>query len=218
MTPQDVPETAEVTPTISPVAEEKIGIVYQPIFEAVAGEPLVLRAGLTGPAEGKLVSIMYRKMGQDDFRSSSMNGLGDLAFEGRIPARAVTPEGLEYYLRIVDTVGNELSRYPEDGSFLSVVPSPAEVPEEVAIPEPELTEETPAVEAPAEPAPAPVAEEKPAIIMEEPPKTGLQRWHWMGLGAVALVGIAVVAFSGGGDDGGNGRPTDTKLPDPPDRP
>lgn len=106
-----------------------------------------------------------------------------------------------------------------------------EEPEPEAVPEEEEAAEAPEPEAIAEeeeiaesPVRQPIAEEKPTvppkkpeIVMEEK-KGGLQTWHWLGLGALAVVGIAAVAMSGGDDDGGDGRTPSSKLPDPPDRP
>jgi len=105
-----------------------------------------------------------------------------------------------------------------------------EAPPQEAVPEePEPAAEPPVETLPQEkvadaPSPEPMTREpaapppeKPVIVMEEK-KGGLQKWHWLGLGALAVVGIAAVAMSGGGDGGGDGRTPSTELPDPPDHP
>jgi len=197
---EDLPEAEETVSPQIPDRPEALKIVHEPVTEAPAKQPVVLTAELTGPVAGKLVYIMYRKMGKKDFRSKSMMDLGDNAFSGEIPAKQVTSEGLEYYLRVADPIGNELARQPEDESYVSViVVSPVEPVEEVVLPEEK------------------VEREKPAIVPEET-KMGLKKWQWIGLGSLVVVGIAAFALSGNGDDGGRGEPPVSKLPDPPDRP
>jgi len=249
-------------------AQEEWSIRHQPVISAQPDTPIEIGAELEGRATGVLMYLMARKTGQKDFRSFPMSAAGDDLFEGQIPAKFSTIEGLEYYLRLQDPVGRMLARYPEDETFISIIisaaqpeemASPPEETEPEAEPEPEQVEgkeavppvtppmapkeeETEAVAAPVpaeeeavetaalpeeEIAEAPqpvigeeeptVPPEKPDIIMEEK-KGGLQTWHWLGLGALAVVGIAAVAMSGGDDGGGNGRTPSSKLPDPPDHP
>jgi hypothetical protein len=197
-----VPETEEtVTPEI-PARPEALKIVHEPVIESTEKQAVAVTAALTRPVAGKLVYVMYRKMGQKDFSSKSMMELGDNEFSGEIPAKQITSEGLEYYLRVSDTIGNQLARYPEDESYIAVSVSPAERVVEVSLPE--------------EPVP-PVTEEKPPIVLEEAKKDGI-KWHWIGLGALAVGGIAAFALSGDGKGGEGQPPAPTKLPDPPDRP
>jgi hypothetical protein len=276
-------------------AQEDWMISHQPVLSAQPDQPISIAADLEGRATGVLMYIMARKADQKDFRSFTMSAVGDGLFEGQIPAKWVTAEGVEYYLRLQDPTGRMLARYPEDETFISIAVSVAQpeettapageaepepesqpqeeeaegeitappgmppvapmeqaegeitappgmpptapmeqakeiaapVPEPEALPEEEVAE-TPEPEAMPEPEVAapphkPVVEEeptvppeKPEIVMEEK-KGGLQTWHWLGLGALAVVGIAAVAMSGG-DDGGNGGRSSTKLPDPPDHP
>ena len=251
-------------------AQEDWLIRHQPVISALPDQPVEITAELEGRATGVLMYIMARKAGQKDFRSFTMSAAGDGFFEGQIPAKWATTEGVEYYLRLQDPVGRMLARYPEDETFIGMVisaagaeemaapteetePEPEPQPQEEAegertappgmppvapmeqaeeieepAPEEEIAE-APGTEAmPEEEAAAPthkpvveekeptVPPEKPEIVMEEK-KGGLQTWHWLGLGALAVVGIAAVAMSGG-DDGGGGRTTSTKLPDPPDHP
>jgi hypothetical protein len=262
----------------SPRAQEGWLIRHQPVTSAQTEEPIVIRAELEGTTAGVLMYIMARKVGKKDFSSFPMTLSKEHLFEGQIPAKWSTTEGLEYYLRLQDPVGRMLARYPEDESFISIAistPEPEEIvspPEEVApepkpeaepvegeaavppSPEPvtvpaeeprqeaaappqEATPEEPkpAVETPTEPSPekevaeAPSLEaapeepqpttpvEKPTIVTEEK-KGGLKTWHWLGLGALAVVGIAAVAMSGGDGNGGDGHRPSASLPDPPDHP
>jgi|GEM_PF-1764717 len=267
-------------------AQEEWFIRHQPVISAQPDQPVEISAELEGRTTGVLMYVMVRKTGQKDFRSFSMSAAGGALFEGQIPAKWITAEGLEYYLRLQDPIGRMLARFPEDETFINIVisttqpeemtapaeePEPEQVPQEeeaesetavppVAPPVTPQEEEAEAVEAPApeeeevvetpepeavpeetEMAAAPPAEpepevaetpprkpvareeeptvppEKPDIVMEEK-KGGLQTWHWLGLGALAVVGIAAVAMSGGDDGGGDGGTPSSKLPDPPDHP
>lgn len=200
-------EEAEMPPVeeeaAPPAIDEPLRILHEPVTEGVVKEALELMAELTENTPGGIAYIMYRKVGQKDFRSQIMPALVDLTFSGEIPGKAITSAGVEYYLQVVDPIGNQLARYPEDESLLTIL-----------VPILELIEETP----PVEEAP-PIAAEKPQIIPEEPKKGGLQTWHWVGLGALAVVGVAAIALSGGDSGGsGNGDTPLSKLPDPPDRP
>ncbi len=257
-----------------PWAQEGWLIDHQPVTSAQPGQPVVIGAELEGTATGVIMYIMVRRAGKKDFSSLSMNLSGEHLFEGQIPAKWVTEEGLDYYLRLQDPIGRMLARYPEDETFIgiSVLPPeaeevsppveetapkpeaepvgsraaaippplpvtvPAEVPQKKDVtktPPQETILEEPAAEPPVEtlpqeevadaPSPGPMAEEpavppeKPVIVMEEK-KGGLQTWHWLGLGALAVVGIAAVAMSGGGDGSSDKRTPSTELPDPPDHP
>jgi hypothetical protein len=200
---EETPPTEEVEEIAPPVPDKPLRILHTSVAEGTADQPLELVAELTVDTPGGTVYIMYRKTGQKDFRSQMMAALGDLAFSGEIPGKSVTSAGLEYFLQVVDPIGNQLARYPEAESLVSIL-----------VPVLELIEEAqPVEEVP------PVAEERPQIIPETTKKGGLQTWHWVGLGALAAAGLAAIALSGGDGDGdGNGGPTLEKLPDPPDRP
>jgi hypothetical protein len=201
------PAPAPAVSTQTEPEPEPLTIVHQPMTEAVAQEPLNLEAGLTGPSPGALVYIMYRKTGEKDFHSASMTRDSQGVYSGQIPAKSVTTQGLEYFLRAVDPIGKDLARYPQDDSVVDLMPDPATVPAAVAE-QLSVDEQSP-----------PVAPEKPVIVMEEgKKKSGLKTWHWMGLGALAVAGIAVVAMSGGDGNGSDGRKPLSKLPDPPEHP
>ena len=202
-TSTEIPKSEGMTsPKISPQPESR-SIVHQPVTEGNAKQTISLTAELDGSLAGKIVYIMYRKTEERDFGSISMKNVGENAFAGEIPSKKVTSEGLEYYLRVIDPIGNQLARYPADESYISVSVIPVKEAEELTLPEEETVT---------------LAEEKPVIVPEKQKKTGLKKWHWIGIGSLVVVGIAAIAMSGGGGDGGNGGQTYTKLPDPPDRP
>lgn len=198
----ETPPVEEEQEVASPAVEEPLQILHVPVAEGTVEEPLELTAELTETPPAGIVYVMYRKTGQKDFRSQIMPAAGDMTFAGEIPGKSITSAGVEYYLQVVDPIGNQLARFPLDESLLSIV-----------VPALELVEEAP----PAEEV-SPTSEEKPKIIPEEPKKGGLQTWHWVGLGALAVVGVVAIALSGGDSGDGNGSPSLTKLPDPPDRP
>jgi len=202
-TSKEIPKSEGMTsPQISPKAESR-SIVHQPVTESNAEQTISLTAELDGSLAGKMVYIMYRKTGEKDFGSVSMKNVDENAFAGEIPSKKVTPEGLEYYLRVIDPIGNQLARYPADESYIIVSVIPVKEVQELTLPEEETVT---------------LAEEKPVIVPEKQKKTGLKKWHWIGIGSLVVVGIAAIAMSGGGGDGRNGGQTYTKLPDPPDRP
>jgi hypothetical protein len=223
----------------APGAQEEWHIRHQEVLSAQPNQPIGIEAELEGRTTGILMYIMARKTGQKDFRSFAMSAAGGALFQGRIPAKWVTTEGLEYYIRLQDPIGRLLARYPEDETFIDVTVSagePEEMAEEPAAApeEPETTPDEMAEAPPGEPEPEktvaetpprkPAVEEEPAVPPEKPEivmeekKGGLKTWHWMGLGALAVVGIAAVAMSGGDDGGGDGRTPANDLPDPPDHP
>ena len=189
--------------TVPLQAQEELKIVHEPVIEVAVQKAISVTAELTGSAAGKLVYIMYRQVEKKNFTSISMKNVGENAFAGEIPSKKVTSEGLEYYLRVIDPIGNQLARYPVDESYIKISVIPVKVVEELTLPEEETVT---------------LAEEKPVIVPERQKKTGLKKWHWIGIGSLVVVGIAAIAMSGGGGDGGNGGQTYTKLPDPPDRP
>lgn len=73
------------------------GVRHLPPAEATAGGDLVLSADLARASERVLV-VRYRPLGTTSWTELAFARAGDRTWEARIPAAAVAPPGLEYFL------------------------------------------------------------------------------------------------------------------------
>ncbi len=82
---------------LAPAAARADGGRHLPPAEALAGDELVLSAELARASERALV-LRYRPLGAATWSELAFARAGDRTWEVRIPALAVTPPGLEYFL------------------------------------------------------------------------------------------------------------------------
>lgn len=82
---------------VAPRLARADGVRHLPPAEAVAGDELVLSAELARASERTLV-VRYRPLGAAGWSELAFARAGDRTWEARIPASAVTPPGLEYFL------------------------------------------------------------------------------------------------------------------------
>jgi|JI10StandDraft_1071094.scaffolds.fasta_scaffold72223_4 hypothetical protein len=73
------------------------GVRHLPPAEATAGDELVLSAELARASERALV-VRYRPLGTTTWSEASFARAGDVTWQARLPAAAVTAPGLEYFL------------------------------------------------------------------------------------------------------------------------
>ncbi len=82
---------------IAPRLAHADGVRHLPPAEATAGDELVLSAEVARASERTLV-VRYRSQGATRWSELAFARAGDRTWEARIPAIAVTPPGLEYFL------------------------------------------------------------------------------------------------------------------------
>jgi hypothetical protein len=72
--------------------------------DAFMGRPLVIQANVTESVPIERMYLLYRPFGESNFLSGEMSLVGNVA-TGRIPAEAILPPFVEYYLIIVHSTG-----------------------------------------------------------------------------------------------------------------
>ncbi|MDO6460214.1 hypothetical protein Q4485_05865 [Granulosicoccaceae sp. 1_MG-2023] len=155
--------------------------------DAPDDQPLQIYATVTDENGVSEVTLFYRNAGEDEYRSQSMQASGNSGiFMAEVPPAELQPPRLEYYIQAGDTGGNQLLRgfYFEPLSVNVVAGTGA----------------AGAV----------------AAKGDESAATGSlksNKWLWIGLGAVALGGLAA-AGGGGGGGGDSGDNVDVSVPLP----
>ena len=187
-----------------------VGFIYTPILQAAqlslpsgdlvapevshevipdsleAGSSVQIKATVTDNVGVKSVTLFYRTKGEEDYKRTSMNRIGETnEYAVTLGKEELVEPGVEYYIQAMDLAGNSLLH---GYSFSPLVVN---------------------VVAPTGAAAATVAEGE--TIREEPaaePKKKTNIWLWVG-GLLALGVIAAAAGGGGGGDS-------AAAPPPPD--
>jgi hypothetical protein len=107
-------------------------IFHSTVREQVSGRPVQLTAVVLGAARGTPVTLFYRRHGQGGFYARAMRaGSVPGTYTGVIPGNAVTPDGVDYYIRAgatYDPAGaSSGSYYHGIASQLPEVAHPAQV-------------------------------------------------------------------------------------------
>ncbi|MCE9580600.1 MAG: hypothetical protein K8W52_46195 [Deltaproteobacteria bacterium] len=98
-------------------ADDAAGIHHVPPAEAAADAPLALVADIDATATAALV-VRYRAIGDATWQSAPFARTEDTAWQAQIPAAAIHPPGLEYYLATIAT-NPDGSPAPEQDRFAS---------------------------------------------------------------------------------------------------
>jgi hypothetical protein len=157
-------------------------IEHKTITEKVAvGQPLAISVTATDDTGIKSVILHYRVVGDAKFKSLTMvKGEGSDKYIAEIPEDDVRIPGIEYYIEAADLAGNKVLR-GYSFSPLKVVVVPAGYQETVvATPSPETKPED-------------KSQEKGFFA---------RNWMWIGLGVLAVGGLAAAVGGGGGGGGG----------------
>jgi hypothetical protein len=171
-------------------------IEHDTITEKIkVGQPLAISVTATDNTGIKSVILYYRVVGDAKFKYLTMvKGEGSDKYSAEIPEDDVRIPGIEYYIEAADLAGNKVLR-GYSFSPLKVVVVPEGYKKEAVVATP-----------PPEPKPGEKKKEKGFFA---------RNWMWIGLGVLAVGGIA--AAVGGGGGGGDTTPTTTitvTAPDP----
>jgi hypothetical protein len=116
----DAPETAPEVPysfMVTTTDTSGPSIAHVPVANGQkSGEKVEVKAGVSDPSGVASVTLHYRITGTQNFTSQSMNSSGGNIYAGEIPSGSVTPAGVDYYIRAVDSSA---------GSNMTVEPSGA---------------------------------------------------------------------------------------------
>ncbi|MCL6450570.1 MAG: M6 family metalloprotease domain-containing protein [Acetobacteraceae bacterium] len=98
-------------------------IHHDAIFSATDAEDLEVGAVVTDDIRVRRVDLFYRVAGSESFTPVRMAELSRSAYNAVIPAAAVTPLGVEYYITATDSKGNVSFRFvPSNPQFIAVQP------------------------------------------------------------------------------------------------
>jgi len=81
-------------------------ITHTPVTSADQGSPITLQAEIIDDHDVRQAKILYRNTGLDSFQSAEMMGQGGNNWSGDIPAAAVFPDRIEYYIAAFDRAIN----------------------------------------------------------------------------------------------------------------
>lgn len=154
--------------------------------DAPDNQPLVIYATVKDESGVSEVTLFYRAEGDDEYQSLPMQASGNAGiYMAEIPAEQLQPPKLEYYIQAGDTGGNQLLRgfYFEPLSVSIVAGA-----------------ETPAT----------LASQASDDTNESSLKSN--KWLWIGLGALAVGGLAAAGGGGGGGGGSNDVDVSAPLP------
>ena len=89
----------DFTDTVMPI------ILHKQVTKTFEGQPLIIEAIVTDNDELRDVILFYRARGESNFRNELMNlEVNDYRFE--IPSEDIGVEGIEYYIKAVDSSDN----------------------------------------------------------------------------------------------------------------
>lgn len=77
-------------------------IVHTPISSSQENSDILIEARISDRTGVKLAELFYRKAGATPFTTEKLEPKSDNMYQAKIPARAVSEAGVEYYLRTVD--------------------------------------------------------------------------------------------------------------------
>jgi hypothetical protein len=100
--PEPPPEDVE-----TPVPADKL--VHEPINDARANEPIVVKAQVGSGLGAAKVIVFYRGTGREDYIALPMTKGRKGAYSAQIPADAVTGKVLQYYIEVRDQRGRPLA-------------------------------------------------------------------------------------------------------------
>jgi hypothetical protein len=101
-------------------------ITHSPVARAARGQPVEIAARFVGDNGISSPAVLFRQVGEKDYRSLPMGGLGDGTYTATLPATVVTSD-LEYYLEAFDKEGNGPGRSGDPTSPYRVTVSGAPV-------------------------------------------------------------------------------------------
>jgi len=174
----DVVPTGDV---IAPAIEHEVSI-----HPVIAGEPLIIEAGISDTSGVEEVILFYRRDGDSKYKRLQMQWTGGSRYQATIPPQEVAEPGIQYYLRATDTAGNAALRGLAF-SLLQIKVVPGEAAEPVVGP--------------------PMMAVQPSV----PPKKEQKKSNtmlWV-LGGALLVGAVVATGGGGGSAGSDSGNTGT---------
>src|SRR5207253_3249303 len=95
-------------------------VVISPPTAVMAGQPVAVKARLLDNRidELLLATLYYRKPGVTDWTKLPMTRKVKAVFTGAIPAAAIGPEGIQYYISATD--GDNGSVFPADAPLQSL--------------------------------------------------------------------------------------------------
>lgn len=114
-------------------------ITHSPVARAARGQPIEIAARLVGDNGISAPAVLFRRVGEKEYRSLPMGDLGDGTYTATLPA-AVVSSDLEYYLEAFDKEGNGPSRSGGPTAPYRVTVSDAGAPVVTRLPgEPQMT-------------------------------------------------------------------------------
>ncbi|HEY3357612.1 MAG TPA: hypothetical protein VGQ83_30450 [Polyangia bacterium] len=109
------PEPPKPKPEPEPSGKVE-GLVHEPVNEARAGFPIVVKAELGAEINAAKVLLFYRGTGREDYVLADMAKNKKGVYTGQIPADAVQGKVLQYYIEVRDTRGRPLIANGSSGS------------------------------------------------------------------------------------------------------
>jgi hypothetical protein len=130
-----VPPPPEVKPKGAPPS-----IMHTALTQSLKGKPIEVNARVSGESGVQGATVMFRHVGEKDYRSLPMGNLGADEYTATIPAAMATAD-IEYYVEAFDKYGNGPARsgapnLPYTTKLTDAVPPPVAAPARVAAKEP----------------------------------------------------------------------------------
>jgi hypothetical protein len=113
-------------------------VTHSPVARAQRGQPVEIAARLVSDNGISSPAVLFRQVGEKDYRSLPMGALGDGSYTATLPASVVTTD-LEYYLEAFDKEGNGPGRSGDPTAPFRVTVSDAAAPVVTRLPEPQMT-------------------------------------------------------------------------------